>query len=123
MGMDQVTIASDVAVSSCSGSGPAYTVNYSGTDPVIKVNVGDEVTVNKREAGAGGGSDIIGVYTYKVTGYTDSDTLTLTYVFDSQLDGDDSPCDIPSGTGSSGSPNKAPHTFKRNVSPSFGMFV
>ena len=67
MGMDQVTIASDVAVSSCSGSGPAYTVNYSGTDPVIKVNVGDEVTVNKREAGAGGGSDIIGFrhsYTY-----------------------------------------------------------
>ena len=47
---NQITIASDVAVSSCSGSGPAYTVNYSGTDPVINVNVGDDVTVNKREA-------------------------------------------------------------------------
>ena len=123
MDMDQVTIVSDVAVSSCSGSGPAYTVNYSGTDPVIKVSVGDEVTVNKREAGAGGSSDIIGVYTYKVTGYTDSDTLTLSYVSDTQEDGDESPCALHSGTGSSGSPNKAPHTFKRNVSPSFGMFA
>ena len=119
---NQITIASDVAVSSCSGSGPAYTVNYSGSDPVINVNVGDEVTVNKREAGAGGGSDISSVYTYKVTGYTDSDTLTLTYVTDSQLDGDDSPCDIPSGTGSSGSPNKAPHTFKRDIGPASMMF-
>ena len=120
---NQITIASDVAVSSCSGSGPAYTVNYSGTDPVINVNVGDDVTVNKREAGAGGGSDILSVYTYKVTGYTDSDTLTLTYVSDTGSNGDDSPCDLPSGAGSSGSPNKAPHTFKRNVSPSFGMFA
>ena len=120
---NQITIASDVAVGSCSGSGPAYTVNYSGTDPVIKVNVGDEVTVNKRAAGGGGASTILSVYTYKVTGYTDSDTLTLTYVSDTAEDGDDSPCDLPSGTGSSGSPNKASHTFKRNVSPSFGMFA
>tara|TARA_Y100000310_G_C20107971_1_gene545772 strand:+ start:125 stop:496 length:372 start_codon:yes stop_codon:yes gene_type:complete len=120
---NQITIASDVAVSSCSGSGPAYTVNYSGTDPVINVNVGDDVTVNKRVAGAGGGSSITSVYTYKVTGYTDSDTLTLTYVSDTQEDGDDSPCDLPSGTGSSGSPNKASHTFKRDIGSAFLMFV
>ena len=123
MDMDQVTIVSDVAVSSCSGSGPAYTVNYSGGDPVIKVSVGDEVTVNKRAVGAGGGSSILSVYTYKVTGYTDSDTLTLTYVSDTGTNGDDSPCDLPSGTGSSGSPNKASHTFKRYVSPSFMLIA
>ena len=119
---NQITIASDVAVSSCSGSGPAYTVNYSGTDPVINVNVGDDVTVNKREAGAGGGSDILSVYTYKVTGYTDSDTLTLSYVSDTQEDGDESPCALHSGTGSSGSPNNAPHTIKRDIASASVMF-
>ena len=123
---NQITIASDVAVSSCSGSGPAYTVNYSEVDPVINVNVGDEVTIYKMEAGGGShadGENEVSIYTYEVTGYTDTDTLTLTYVSDTAEDGDDSPCDLPSGTGSSGSPNKAPHTFKRDIGPNFLLFM
>ena len=132
MARNTITVATDKAVSSCSGSGPTYTVNYSvevtwqtddSSPPAIPVQIGDWVTVNKREAGAGGDSAIDSVYTYKVTGITDKDTLTLTYISDTDSDGDDSPCDLPSGTGSSGSPNKAPHTFYRDLGPAFLIFL
>ena len=121
MARNTIRIYTNLAVSSCSGSGPAYTVNYGSS--VANVQVGDVVTVYKRAAGAGGSSTVVSTYTYHVTGITDSDTLTLTYVSDTDSDGDDSPCDLPSGTGSSGSPNKAPHTFDRNLGSAFLMFV
>jgi hypothetical protein len=131
MARNTITIASDIAVSSCSGSGPTYTVNYSSTVaaeqgetlPATPVQIGDWVEVKKRVAGAGGSSAISSTYTYQVTGITDKDTLTLTYISDTDSDGDDSPCDLPSGTGSSGSPNKAPHTFYRDLGPAFLIFL
>ena len=122
MARNTITALSDVAVSTCSGSGPTYTANYTG-DAVTTVQVGDWVEVKKREAGDGGSSTILSTYTYQVTGRTDNDTLTLKYISDTDSDGDDSPCDLPSGTGSSGSPNKAPHTFYRDLGGAFVMFV
>jgi hypothetical protein len=123
MARNTVRIYTDVAVSSCSGSGPTYTVNYGSS--VANVQIGDVVTVYKMEAGGGAfsGSNEESKYTYHVTGITDSDTLTLKYITDSNGDGDDSPCDLPSGTGSSGSPNKAPHIFDRNLGSAFLAFV
>ena len=122
MARNTITALSDVAVSTCSGTGPTYTANYSGSD-VVTVQVGDWVEVKKRTAGDGGSSTILSNYTYQVTGITDKDTLTLTYISDTDSAGDDSPCDLPSGTGSSGSPNKAPHTFYRDLGPAFLIFL
>jgi hypothetical protein len=125
MARNTVRIYTNIAVSSCSGSGPAYTINYGSS--VANVQVGDIITVYKMEAGGGAydsdANNQESTYTYRVTGITDSDTLTITYVTDTNGDGDDSPCDLPSGTGSSGSPNKAPHTFDRNLGSPFLMFV
>ena len=94
--------------------------------PAIPVQVGDNVTAYKMAAGDGahgdGGTDV-STYTYLVTGITDGDTLTLKYITDSNGDGDDSPCDLPSGTGSSASPNKAPHDFTRDLGPAFNLFL
>ena len=135
MARNTVTVATNKAVSSCSGSGPTYTVNYSSevtwqhddsSPPAIPVQVGDNVTVYKMAAGDGahgaGGTDV-STYTYLVTGITDKDTLTLKYITDTNGDGDDSPCDLPSGTGSSASPNKAPHTITRDLGAAFLAFV
>ena len=135
MARNTVEVVSDKAVSSCSGSGPSYTVNYSAKvtwdpgdagPPAIPVQVGDNVTAYKMAAGDGahgdGGTDV-STYTYLVTGITDGDTLTLKYITDSNGDGDDSPCDLPSGTGSSASPNKAPHDFTRDLGPAFNLFL
>tara|TARA_R110000787_G_scaffold49634_4_gene118906 strand:+ start:2696 stop:3073 length:378 start_codon:yes stop_codon:yes gene_type:complete len=124
MARNTITIYSSVALSSCSGSGPTYTANYGSS--VANAQVGDHVTVYKMEPGGGahgGGGTDISTYTYLVTGITDADTLTIKYITDSNGDGDDSPCDLPSGTGSSGSPNKAPHTFYRDLGSAFLMFV
>ena len=124
MARNTITIYSSVALSSCSGSGPTYTANYGSS--VANAQVGDHVTAYKMEPGGGahgGGGTDISTYTYLVTGITDADTLTIKYITDSNGDGDDSPCDLPSGTGSSGSPNKAPHTFYRDLGSAFLMFV
>jgi len=125
MARNTITVYASVAVSSCSGSGPTYTVNYGSS--VANVQVGDWVTVYKMEAGGGEHEPDLAneesAYTYQVTGITDSDTLTVKYITDSNGDGDDSPCDLPSGSGSSGSPNKAPHIFYRDLGASFLMFV
>ena len=123
MARNTVRIYTNIAVSSCSGSGPAYTINYGSS--VANVQVGDIVTVYKMAVGEGAdsGSDEDSKYAYRVTGITDSDTLTITYVTDTNGDGDDSPCDLPSGEGSSGDPGKAPHIFDRNLGSAFLMFV
>ena len=71
MARNTITVASDIAVSSCSGSGPAYTVNYSSTVaaeqgqtlPATPVQIGDWVEVEKREAGGGGSSSVCLLYT------------------------------------------------------------
>ena len=134
MARNTVEVVSDKAVSSCSGSGPSYTINYSAKvtwdpgdagPPAIPVQVGDNVIVYKMAAGEGehDGSNEASTYTYLVTGITDGDTLTLKYITDTNGDGDDAPCDLPSGTGSSGSPNKAPHNFTRDLGPAFNLFV
>ena len=49
MARNTVRIYTDVAVSSCSGSGPTYTVNYGSS--VANVQIGDVVTVYKMAAG------------------------------------------------------------------------
>ena len=121
MARQTITVYTDIALSSCSGSGPSYTANYGSS--VVNVQVGDWITAYKRVAGAGGSSTIESTYTYQVTAITDSDTLTVKYITYSDSDGDDSPCDLPSGTGSSGSPNKAPHTFTRDLGAAFLAFM
>ena len=110
--------------SNCSGSGPSYTVAY-GTDP-DGVHLGDFAIVVKREAGEGGGSAILSTYTYQVTAIdtsSDPDDYTLKYISDTSSTGDDSPCDLAAGTGSSGSPDKAPHSLKRALGPAFLVFL
>jgi hypothetical protein len=127
MARNTITIYSDIAVSSCSGSGPSYTVNYGSS--VANAQIGDWITAVHREAGDSGG-DILSNYTYQVVGITDSDTLTVKYITDIVPDilpesglGDDSPCDLNSGEGSSGSPTNSPHTFTRDLGSAFEMFV
>ena len=109
MARNTITIYSSIAVSSCSGTGPFYTVNYGSS--VANVQVGDWITVLHYEAGDD--TTLLSTYTYQVTGITDSDTLTVKYISDSDGLGDDSPCDLNSGTGSSGSPTNSPHKFTR----------
>ena len=125
MARNTITVYTNVALSSCAGSGPSYTTNYGSS--VANVQVGDHVTVYKMDAGNGeydaDANNESSIYTYLVTGKTDADTLTIKYITDTNGDGDDSPCDLPSGTGSSGSPNKAPHTFTRDLGAAFLAFV
>ena len=113
------TVISSLTVSSVSGSGPSYTVTYTGSTSDAKI--GDKVIVESREAGAGTGSTILSTYTYIVTG-TDTNELTIKYEYDTGGLGDDSPADLYSGGGSSGSPEKAPHLVGRLTSP-FILFV
>jgi hypothetical protein len=127
MARNTITIATDIDVASCSGSGPTYTVNYDSYDLIILgIQVGDWIAAVHREAGDSGG-DILSNYTYQVTAITDSDTLVVKYITDDDGNGlalgDDSPCDLNSGEGSSGSPENSPHTFTRDLGSAFEMFV
>ncbi len=127
MARNTITIATDIAVSSCSGSGPTYTVNYASYNLfTLGIQIGDWITAVHREAGDVGG-DILSIYTYQVFGITDSDTLTVKDITyddgNGSAIGDDSPCDLNSGEGSSGSPTNSPHTFTRDLGASFGLFV
>ena len=126
MARNTITIYSDIAVSSCSGTGPNYTVNYGAS--VANVQIGDWVTAEHYTAGDN--TDFLSTYTYQVTAITDSDTLVVKYITDVIPDvtpsaalGDDSPCDLNSGEGSSGSPTNSPHTFTRDLGSAFEMFV
>jgi len=102
------TAIESAVVSSVTGSGPSYNVVY--TTNVSAARVGDKVNVEKREAGAGTSSTVLSTYTYEITGLDRSlNQLTLTYESDTASLGDDSPADLPSGGGSSGSPEIAPH--------------
>ena len=123
MARNTLTIYASIAVSSCSGSGPTYTVNYGSS--VANTQVGDWITALHYTAGDG--DDLLSTYTYQVTAITDSDTLTVKYITDDDgADGnlgDASPCDLNSGEGSSGSPENAPHKFTRDLGAAFEIFV
>ena len=97
MARNTITIATDIDVSSCSGSGPTYTVNYASYNLLtLGIQIGDWITAAHHEAGEEG--MILSIYTYQVIGITDSDTLTVKYITDYEPDieplsslGDDSP--------------------------------
>lgn len=115
------TIISSISVSSVTGSGPSYTVTYSSSPSNAKI--GDKAIVEKRDAGAGTGSTILSTYTYIVTGTNyGSNQLTVKYESDTGGLGDDSPADLYSGGGSSGSPQIAPHEIVRGLAP-VGFFM
>jgi len=116
------TIILSLTVDSVSGSGPSYTVSYTGGD-VGNAKIGDKVLVEKREAGAGTGSTVLSTYTYIVLGVnTLFRPITMKYESDTNGDGDDSPADLYSGGGSSGSPEIAPHEVVRGLAP-VGFFL
>ena len=119
---NQLVIIAAATVQSVSGSGPSYTVDY--LTSTTNVQVGDRVVVHKRAAGAGTGSTILSTYHYRVTA-VDSllNQLTLQYQSDTGGLGDDSPADLYSGGGSSGSPEIAPHEVRRDLGASFVIFV
>ena len=119
---NQLVIIAAATVSSVSGSGPSYTVDY--LTNTTSVQVGDRVVVHKRAAGAGTGSTILSTYHYRGTAVaTLLNRLTLQYQSDTGGLGDDSPADLYSGGGSSGSPQIAPHEVRRDLGDSFIMFV
>jgi hypothetical protein len=115
------TIISSVAVDSVSEGGPSYTVTYLSS--ISDAKIGDKVIVESRGAGAGTGSTILSTYTYIVTNVEyETDELTIKYEYDTAGLGDDSPSDLYSGGGSSGSPAKAPHLVGRLTSSAI-LFV
>ena len=127
---NHIVIHNNAGVSSCSGSGPSYTITYD--DEYANAKVGHHVYVEKREAGGGGSSAVLSTYVYVVTavggggggeelgGQTQ---LTIKYLYDTAGTGDDSPCDLPSGTGSSGSPEKATHDIVMVLGDALTAFV
>lgn len=120
MNQSYYVVISSISVSSVSGSGPSYNVTYFSDPSAAKI--GDKVIVEKRDAGAGTGSTILSTYTYIVTATNYlSYQLTLKYEYDTAGLGDDSPADLYSGGGSSGSPQIAPHKIVRLTAP-FAMF-
>lgn len=121
MAQTYYTIISSATVSSVTGSGPSYTVTYLTNTTTAKI--GDKVIVEKRTAGAGTGSTVLSTYTYIVTA-VDALLYELTIKYESDTGGlgDDSPADLYSGGGSSGSPQIAPHEIVRLTTP-FILFV
>ena len=126
---NHIVIHDNAAVSSCSGSGPSYTITYTGS--LGNAEIGHYVYVEKRGAGDGGSSTVLSTYVYVVTAVgagggemeAGGTQLTMSYLYDTAGTGDDSPCDLPSGTGSSGSPNKAPHDIVMVLGDAFSAFV
>ena len=120
-----IVVFNDRPPQSISGSGPSYSVN-SGMADMSAAKEGMYVLVDSRETGAGTGSTVLSTYAYIITGVNASvmpATFTLTYVGDTAGDGDDSPADLYSGGGSSGSPQTAPHDIVMYLGPAFEMFV
>ena len=119
---------------SVSGSGPSYTVTYDTGEDVSDAQIGHYVYIEKREAGAGASSTVLSTYVFVIT---DKNTgggggememggqheLTLKYVYDTAETGDDSPADLPNGSGSSGSPDRADHKVVMILGPGFEMFM
>ncbi|MQF98174.1 MAG: hypothetical protein FI729_01390 [SAR202 cluster bacterium] len=118
---------------SVSGSGPSYTVTYDTGEDVSDAQIGHYVYIEKREAGAGASSTVLSTYVYVITGKNTGGgeemelggqhELTLKYVYDTAETGDDSPADLPNGSGSSGSPDRADHKVVMILGPGFEMFM
>ena len=118
---------------SVSGSGPSYTVTYDTGEDVSDAQIGHFVYIEKREAGAGASSTVLSTYVYVITAKTTggggememggNHTLTLKYLYDTAETGDDSPADLPNGSGSSGSPERADHKVVMILGPGFEMFM
>lgn len=112
-----------------SGSGPNYVISYEPSGPPTTLIIGDYVYVEKRTAGAGTGSTVLSTYVYVITAVTyagdegSSDDITMKYLYDTAGTGDDSPLDLPSGGGSSSSPEQAPHKFVKILGPAFTIFM
>jgi len=114
-----------------SGTGPNYTISYAPSGPPTNLIIGDHVYVEKRGAGDGTGSSVLSTYVYVITAVTyadieeggSSDDITMQYIYDTAGTGDDSPLDLPSGGGSSGSPEQAPHKFVKILGSAFEMFM
>tara|TARA_Y100001963_G_scaffold152563_1_gene237642 strand:+ start:1098 stop:1505 length:408 start_codon:yes stop_codon:yes gene_type:complete len=127
---NHIVIHNNAGIDSCSGSGPSYTITYD--DEYANAKVGHHVYVEKRGAGDGGSSAVLSTYVYVVTavgggggmeelgGQTQ---LTIKYLYDTAGTGDDSPCDLPSGTGSSGSPETATHDIVMVLGDALTAFV
>jgi len=91
---------------------------YHSTD---RIQVGDWVYATHKEAGTG---TVLSIYTYQVTAIVDANTLTLKWISATNSYGDDSPCDLCDGTGTSATCGGiAPHTFKRDLGSAFITFV
>jgi len=114
---------------SVSGSGPSYTVTYDTGEDVSDAKIGQFVYIEKREAGGGSGSSVLSTYVYLITAKNDgtglggNEQLTMKYIYDTAGTGDDSPADLPSGDGSSGSPERATHKVVAVLGSAFEMFV
>jgi len=111
---------------SVSGSGPLYVVSYDDTDSPDSAKVGHHVYIEKRAAGDSGGT-VLSTYVYVVTVVVTEEEsgaeLTMKYLYDTAGTGDDSPLDLPSGEGSSGSPEPATHDIVMILGPAFEAFV
>ena len=118
---------------SVSGSGPSYTVTYDTGEDVGDAQIGHFVYVEKRAAGAGASSTVLSTYVYVITAKTTggggememggNHTLTLKYIYDTANLGDDSPADLPNGSGSSGSPDRADHKVVMVLGEAFTTFI
>tara|TARA_R100000008_G_C3583119_1_gene170022 strand:+ start:857 stop:1255 length:399 start_codon:yes stop_codon:yes gene_type:complete len=119
----------DTENANCTGSGPSYDVEYDASDEPDNAKVGHYVYVEKRGAGDGASSTVLSTYVYVITAVQAGGleggglTLTMKYLYDTAGTGDDSPCDLPRGDGSSGSPNPANHKVVMILGPAFSMFM
>ena len=133
---DHVVVISSLDCSndgSVSGSGPSYTVTYDTGEDVGDAQIGHFVYVEKREAGAGASSTVLSTYVYLITAKSTggggeeemggNHQLTLKYIYDTAETGDDSPADLPNGSGSSGSPDRADHKVVMVLGESLMTFI
>lgn len=101
----------DYYPSSSTGGGPAYKVGFVATPTGI--GVGDIGLMSAKSAGDSGGT--ASNYKYRVDAI-DGSTITLTYLLDSEDNGDASPLGLFSGSGDSGAGEQTFMTFERAFS-------
>ncbi len=126
---NHIVIGTESGTERTVSGGPIYTVSYVPTGPPTTLIIGDYVYVEKRTAGAGTSSTVLSTYVYVITAVSyagdegSSDDITMKYLYDTAGTGDDSPLDLPSGGGSSSSPEQAPHKFVKILGPAFTIFM
>ena len=126
---NHIVIGTESGTERTVSGGPIYTVSYTPSGPPTNLIIGDYVYVEKRTAGAGTSSTVLSTYVYVITAVAyagdmgSSDDITMKYLYDTAGTGDDSPLDLPSGGGSSSSPEQAPHKFVKILGPAFTIFM